>query len=129
MNSMTGYAYKEVIDSDLQISVEMKSVNSRFLDLSVNMPSFMSPIESRIRALVGEKIVRGKIDLTIRLHDNAPALCKSYVYMKLQFSALNRAEINFLNLPWLAQVKEILPYLPTIFSERPIFYFFAFSTR
>ncbi len=73
MNSMTGYAYKEVIDSDLQISVEMKSVNSRFLDLSVNMPSFMSPIESRIRALVGEKIVRGKIDLTIRLHDNAPA--------------------------------------------------------
>ena len=73
MNSMTGYAYKEVIDSDLQISVEMKSVNSRFLDLSVNMPSFMSPIESRIRSLVGEKIVRGKIDLTIRLHDNAPA--------------------------------------------------------
>ena len=72
MNSMTGYAYKEVIDSDLQISVEMKSVNSRFLDLSVNMPSFMSPIESRIRSLVGEKIVRGKIDLTIRLHDNAP---------------------------------------------------------
>ncbi len=73
MNSMTGYAYKEVIDSDLQISVEMKSVNSRFLDLSVNMPSFMSPIESRIRSLVGEKIVRGKIDLTIRLHDNSPA--------------------------------------------------------
>jgi uncharacterized protein (TIGR00255 family) len=73
MNSMTGYAYKEVIDGDLQISVEIKSVNSRFLDLSVNMPSFMSPIESRIRSLVGEKIVRGKIDLTIRLHDNAPA--------------------------------------------------------
>ena len=31
MNSMTGYAYKEVIDGDLQISVEIKSVNSRFL--------------------------------------------------------------------------------------------------
>ena len=72
MNSMTGYAFKEAIDGDLQISVEMKSVNSRFLDLSVNMPSFMAPLESRIREKFGEKVVRGKVDLTIRLHDNAP---------------------------------------------------------
>ena len=66
MNSMTGYGFKEAIVENTQISVEIKSVNSRFLDLSVNIPSFLNPLEARIRKTVSEKIVRGKIDLTIR---------------------------------------------------------------
>lgn len=70
MNSMTGYGYKEAIVDNTQISVEIKSVNSRFLDLSINLPSFLNPLESRLRKLVSEKIVRGKVDLTIRVHDN-----------------------------------------------------------
>lgn len=69
MNSMTGYSFKEAVVDGTQISVEIKSVNSRFLDLSVNLPSFLNPIEQRIRKLVSEKIVRGKIDLTIRVKD------------------------------------------------------------
>ena len=70
MNSMTGYGFKEAIVENTQISVEIKSVNSRFLDLSVNIPSFLNPLEARIRKTVSEKIVRGKIDLTIRVRDN-----------------------------------------------------------
>ncbi|MBQ3838136.1 MAG: YicC family protein, partial [Treponema sp.] len=45
MNSMTGYAYKEDLAGTAQISVEIKSVNNRFLDLSVSLPSFLNPIE------------------------------------------------------------------------------------
>jgi len=47
MNSMTGYAYKEDLAGTAQISVEIKSVNNRFLDLSVSLPSFLNPIEQK----------------------------------------------------------------------------------
>ena len=70
MNSMTGYGFKEEIIDNTQISVEIKSVNSRFLDLYINLPSFLNPIESKLRKLVSEKIVRGKIELTVRVKDN-----------------------------------------------------------
>lgn len=70
MNSMTGYGFKEEIIDNTQISVEIKSVNSRFLDLYINLPSFLNPIEAKLRKLVSEKIVRGKIELTVRVKDN-----------------------------------------------------------
>ncbi len=69
MNSMTGYGFKEVVTDSTQISVEIKSVNSRFLDLSVNLPSFLNPLESRIKALVTEKVQRGKVEVNLRIHD------------------------------------------------------------
>ena len=65
MNSMTGYGYKETVVDNTQISVEIKSVNNRFLDLNVNLPGFLNPLEQKIRKIVSEKIVRGKVDLTI----------------------------------------------------------------
>ncbi len=69
MNSMTGYAYKEAVVEDTQISVEIRSVNSRFLDLNVNLPSFLNILESRIRKDVGQEVVRGKVDVSIRVRD------------------------------------------------------------
>ena len=66
---MTGYGFKESIVENTQISVEIKSVNNRFLDLYVNLPSFLNPLEQKIRKIVSEKIVRGKVDLTIRVKD------------------------------------------------------------
>lgn len=69
MNSMTGYAYKEALIDSTQISVEIKSVNSRFLDLSINLPSYLNILESKIREKICQKIVRGKIDVTIRVKD------------------------------------------------------------
>jgi len=69
MNSMTGYGFKETVVDNTQISVEIKSVNNRFLDLNVNLPSFLNPLESKVRKLISENIVRGKVDLTIRVKD------------------------------------------------------------
>ena len=69
MNSMTGYAYREEIVDNTQISVEIKSVNNRFLDLNINLPSFLNPVEQKARSLVSEKIVRGKVDVNIRVKD------------------------------------------------------------
>ncbi|WP_149554091.1 YicC/YloC family endoribonuclease [Treponema pectinovorum] len=69
MNSMTGYGFKEAILENTQISVEIKSVNSRFLDLSINLPAFLNPLEAKIRKRISQEIVRGKIDLNIRVKD------------------------------------------------------------
>ena len=70
MNSMTGYGFKEAVVENTQVSVEIKSVNSRFLDLSINIPSFLNPIEARLRKAITEKVVRGKVDVSVRVHDN-----------------------------------------------------------
>lgn len=69
MNSMTGYGYKETVVDGTQVSVEIRSVNSRFMDLNVNIPSYLNSLEARIRTLVTESIARGKIDLSIRVRD------------------------------------------------------------
>jgi uncharacterized protein (TIGR00255 family) len=69
MTSMTGYAYKEVSDRDATVSVEIKSVNSRFLDLSVSLPPYLNQLESRFREQVTQKILRGKVDIFIRVKE------------------------------------------------------------
>jgi len=66
---MTGYSFIEKTFEKAIISVEIKSVNSRFLDLSINLPSFLNPVESFFRAKISEKIVRGKLDVNIRIKE------------------------------------------------------------
>ena len=66
---MTGYGYKEVSNENYFLSVEIKSWNSRFLDLSVYLPSFLGRLEKSIREKCGSKILRGKVDLSIKLKE------------------------------------------------------------
>ncbi len=66
---MTGYAYEEKLSGDAVVSVEIKSVNSRFLDLSVNLPPYLAQLEPYFRNSVSEKVLRGKIDLNIRVRE------------------------------------------------------------
>ena len=70
MTSMTGYAYEEKTTDDATVSVEIKSVNSRFLDLTVNLPYYLNPIESYFRNKISEKVARGKVDIFIRIKEN-----------------------------------------------------------
>lgn len=69
MTSMTGYAYEEQSTENAVVSVEIKSVNSRFLDLSINLPSYMNPLESYYRNRISEKVLRGKVDVYIRVKE------------------------------------------------------------
>lgn len=116
MNSMTGYGYKEAIVDNTQISVEIKSVNSRFLDLSINLPSFLNPLESRLRKLVSEKIVRGKVDLTIRVHDNNstaivsadPAAAKLYYDAVVQIATALGKSVDDIPLSLIIQQEGVL---------------------
>ena len=70
MTSMTGYAYEEKSTEEAAVSVEIKSVNSRFLDLAINLPPYLNPLESYFRAKITEKVLRGKVDVYIRVREN-----------------------------------------------------------
>jgi len=69
MTSMTGYAYTEKTFEKAVISVEIKSVNSRFLDLTINLPPFLNPLESFFRVIISEKVTRGKVDVYIKVKE------------------------------------------------------------
>ena len=69
MISMTGYGYSEINYENAVISVEIKSVNSRFLDLSINLPPYLNAIESFFRNLIIKNISRGKVDVFIRVKE------------------------------------------------------------
>ena len=69
MTSMTGYAYEEVSSESTVISVEIKSVNSRFLDLFIALPPFLNPLEMYYRNKISSKVVRGKVDVYIRVKE------------------------------------------------------------
>ena len=74
MKSMTGYAWQESVCDDKTISVEIKSYNSRFLDLSVNVPYWLSRLENRIRERVSASISRGKVELNLRIREKNASL-------------------------------------------------------
>lgn len=74
MKSMTGYAYGEGGSDGISISVELKSYNSRFIDLSINVPYWLGRLENRLREYLSERIQRGKVELNIRIKERVANL-------------------------------------------------------
>ena len=73
MTSMTGYGHAEREDDSVQAGVEIRSVNNRFLDVNVSLPAILSPLEARVREVVGGRVRRGRVDVSIRIRDLAEA--------------------------------------------------------
>lgn len=69
IKSMTGFGRCEVADGDRKFMVEMKSVNHRYLDVSIKMPKKLNYFESSIRAELKNYVQRGKIDIFIAYED------------------------------------------------------------
>jgi uncharacterized protein (TIGR00255 family) len=69
MMSMTGYAIQEIQDDQIALSVEIKGYNSRFLDLFVYLPPFLSLLENEIRDYISSRFKRGKVEVNIRVKE------------------------------------------------------------
>ena len=69
--SMTGFGRAEVADETRKLTVEIKSVNNRYLDFNIRMPKSMSCLETRIRDVLKEYMTRGKVDVFITDEENA----------------------------------------------------------
>ncbi len=62
---MTGYGRHEAGERDLRFTVEVRSLNNRFLDVQIRSPRSLAPLETRIRKSVPERFSRGRFDLFI----------------------------------------------------------------
>ena len=71
MNSMTGFGRATQIVDGLQCTIEIKSVNSRFLDLNIRSPKQVNSVEHSIRKCIQKTIHRGKVDVFVTLQDVA----------------------------------------------------------
>ena len=71
MNSMTGFGRATQIVDGLQCTIEIKSVNSRFLDLNIRSPKQVNSVEHSIRKCIQKNIHRGKVDVFVTLQDVA----------------------------------------------------------
>jgi uncharacterized protein (TIGR00255 family) len=67
IRSMTAYAACERAATGGQLSCELRSVNHRFLELSVRAPEELRSIEAAFRERVAQKVSRGKVDLNFRM--------------------------------------------------------------
>ena len=79
IKSMTGFGRYETVTDEYKISVEMKAVNHRYLDLSVKMPKKFNFFEAGIRNLLKNYIQRGKVDVFTSYEDYTEnKLCLKY---------------------------------------------------
>lgn len=69
ISSMTGFGRAQTEDSQRRFTVEMKSVNHRYLDFNIKMPKKLSFFEAAIRGLMKEYMQRGKVDVFITCED------------------------------------------------------------
>jgi len=102
IRSMTGYGRAEICEDGRKITVEIKSVNHRYCEISTRMPKKMSFYDSAVRQLVKKYVNRGKIDVYISLQDDSEgasivkynsAIAKEYYsYLKQMSEDLGIAE-------------------------------------
>ena len=67
IKSMTGYGNAKGASGKIEISIEIKSVNSRYLDCAFKMPRTLNALEESLKAIVIKHIARGKVDIFVML--------------------------------------------------------------
>lgn len=120
--SMTGFGRGTYSDGKKSITVEMKAVNHRYCDIYVKMPRRYSFAEERLKRAVKEKVLRGKIEISvtvdsfgeseseIRLNpDAAEKYYHALAALREQFAFADKGEIT---LPLLAGMPDVLKVSP-----------------
>ena len=71
IRSMTGYGRGKYEIDSREYTVEIKSVNNRFCDISVKLPRSISYLEEKVKKEITSKVSRGKIDVFITFYNNS----------------------------------------------------------
>lgn len=118
IKSMTGYG-KHVEDiNNKKVTIEIKSLNSKNLDLNVRIPSFYREKELELRTLIGNKLTRGKIDFSIYV-DIPAETKKQNINKEVVTSYFNdlTSISEELNLSMQPQLFELAMKLPDVLSS------------
>jgi len=67
IKSMTGYGRAETLHEGKKWVVEIRSLNHRYMEIIVRLPGALTPLEMEIKKKVGEKLVRGRVDVTVQM--------------------------------------------------------------
>ena len=128
IKSMTGFGRSEYSDGKRNIICEIRSVNHRYSDITVKMPRRYSFAEDRIKQAVKEKLVRGKVDVSI----NVENVTESDVVIKLNqlaakqyFDNLSELKEQFgltgdIDLSLMAGMPDVLKAVPDVEDEEEI---------
>lgn len=71
MKSMTGYGKAMVAGDDFSVSVDLKTVNNRFLDIHLRVGSELASLEPGVKKRITSRLTRGRVDVTISLERTA----------------------------------------------------------
>jgi TIGR00255 family protein len=71
MKSMTGYGKGTVNGDDFSVSVDLKTVNNRFLDIHLRVGSELSALETTIKRRISSRLSRGRVDVTVSIERSA----------------------------------------------------------
>jgi uncharacterized protein (TIGR00255 family) len=73
IRSMTGYGRAEAVLAGKKFAIEMKSVNHRYLEISLRLPGMLLSLETEIKKKIGEQFSRGRIEATFRVDSDGIA--------------------------------------------------------
>ena len=112
IKSMTGFGRAEAVSRERKVSVELKSVNHRYLDLNIKIPKRLSYFEGEIRNVMKTYIRRGKVDVFITYEDytmGGMALKYNAELAKEYLGYLNQMSGN-----WGSRMISVFPHFPDI---------------
>ena len=96
LSSMTGFGSARIQEEGLELAVEMKTVNNRFLDVNLKLPPAYSCFEAELSRVLRDKLRRGRLDV--------------FVYRRCLSSARQTAVINGeLYEAYLREIRKVLP--------------------
>ena len=110
LRSMTGYGASAVENESYKVTVEMRSVNQRYLDISFTMQPELSAYEEMIKKCVKSRAARGKLTVTVSVYDKRDKMPEIHVNRELAMayqSALNEVS-DMLHLSRLDDVKAVI---------------------
>jgi uncharacterized protein (TIGR00255 family) len=140
MISMTGFGHGEQRDSALQVVIEIRSYNNRYLELSINLPYSIKQLEPRVREYLSARVQRGKVEFYLSFieleEDSAVHVDHARVKSYLEAFAELRRTAGLKEKPGLADLigldgvlktvsrrdpeelwKKVSPLLDTVFAE------------
>lgn len=121
IKSMTGYGKQTVSANDSTFTVEIRTLNSKQLDVNLKVPSYLKEKEVEIRKLISNKLSRGKIDVGITIDQNsvedAPVVDKNLAsHYKNQIDSLSET----LGIEPPAEIMHLILKMPDIMVQKDV---------
>ncbi len=128
IKSMTGFGRSEHSDGKRSVTVEMKSVNHRYCDITVKMPRRYAFAEERVKGIIKEAVKRGKVDVSVTVENLTDGDMKILLHQELArqyYERLTQLKEAFslqgeLTLSLLASMPDVVKAMPDVEDEEEI---------